>query len=540
MNSTDAGGAMATLETPTAANLKQCLAPLGQLLAHASDAYFAVDGDWRFIYVNRKAEELFDRPAHSLLGRVIWDQFPSLKSTPFEDIYRAAVAGKISGTVQGYWSPRQRWYEMHADPSADGVFVRFTDITARRRQEDDRQRALERERSLRHAAEQASLTKDEFLATLSHEMRTPLNAILGWSHLIRIADNRQEIETGLDVIERNARAQSKIIEDLLDMSRIISGKIRLDLQPVDLPSLVEAAVASLQPNATAKEIRLECVIEPLKDSLVRGDANRLQQILTNLLNNAIKFTPRGGRVQVMLQPADTQIQISVADTGEGICPKFLPHVFDRFRQADASTTRRHGGLGLGLAIVKQLVEMHGGAVHAYSDGIGRGATMVLNLPIAISDRRPVTESADGQTAAAAAPRETEWVNLGGLKVLVVDDEDDCRELLQRLLENAGASVVACTSASEALRRIAGDDFGLIVSDIGMPNEDGYSLIHKVRAALAGRCLDVPAVALTAYARKEDRVAALAAGYQIHVPKPIEPAELLASIARLVREGASTD
>jgi len=282
------------------------------------------------------------------------------------------------------------------------------------------------------------------------------------------------------------------------------------------------------------------VIEPLKDSLVRGDANRLQQILTNLLNNAIKFTPRGGRVQVMLQPADTQIQISVADTGEGICPKFLPHVFDRFRQADASTTRRHGGLGLGLAIVKQLVEMHGGAVHAYSDGIGRGATMVLNLPIAISDRRPVTESADGQTAAAAAPRETEWVNLGGLKVLVVDDEDDCRELLQRLLENAGASVVACTSASEALRRIAGDDFGLIVSDIGMPNEDGYSLIHKVRAALAGRCLDVPAVALTAYARKEDRVAALAAGYQIHVPKPIEPAELLASIARLVREGASTD
>jgi signal transduction histidine kinase/CheY-like chemotaxis protein len=385
-------------------------------------------------------------------------------------------------------------------------------------------------------AQEASRAKDEFLAVVSHELRTPLNAILGWSRMLRASKlDEATHERALETIERNAKAQSQLINDLLDVSRIISGKLRLELRPIDLGSVIKTALQTARPSVDAKDLRLEVMLDP-GAGLVSGDPDRLQQVVWNLLSNAVRFTPRGGRVQVRLERINSHVEMIVSDTGVGISPEFLPFVFDRFRQADSSYTRKHGGLGLGLAIVRHLIEMHGGTVHVYSAGEGQGTTFTVKVPLMIVEdpARFQSETAERRHSAAGynAPFEIAPI-LNGLRVLVVDDEPDARELLTTVLEKHDAAVTAVASVAEALdvfERLKPD---ALVSDIEMPNEDGYSLIRKVRSMkteLGGR---IPAIALTAHARVEDRLRALSAGYQSHVAKPVEPAELIAVIASLV-------
>ena len=387
-------------------------------------------------------------------------------------------------------------------------------------------------RALRQA-EESSRLKDEFLATVSHELRTPLTAVLGWAHLLRSGQlDEASAAQALETIERNARAQTQLIEDLLDVSRIITGKLRLDVRPVDPASLIESAVEALRPAAAAKDIRIQKVMDTGVVS-VAGDPARLQQVVWNLVSNAIKFTPKGGRVQVRLERIDSHVEVVVSDTGAGIAPEFLPHVFDRFRQADQKTTRQHGGLGLGLAIVRHLVELHGGSVEAESPGEGQGATFVVKLPVVSVYKREGPAERVHPAAEDALPAYQCPERLDGLKVLVVDDEPDARELLRAGIGQCGAEVLTAGSAREALETIERERPHLLISDIGMPGEDGYELIRKVRALPAGGVGRVPAIALTAYARTEDRLRALRAGYQMHMPKPVELAELVAVMASLI-------
>ncbi|HLM75639.1 MAG TPA: PAS domain S-box protein [Polyangiaceae bacterium] len=397
----------------------------------------------------------------------------------------------------------------------------------------EREYLLDAERAARAEAERVSLMKDEFLATLSHELRTPLNAILGWSQILRSRRRQdQEVLEGLSVIERNARVQTQLIEDLLDMSRIISGKLRLDVQRVDVGDALKAAVASVRHSAEAKDIRLELSPGSVPGT-VRGDPNRLQQCFWNLLSNAIKFTPKGGRIRASLKQAEDQIEVSVADSGQGIKPEFLPHVFERFRQADASTTRRHGGLGLGLSIVKHLVELHGGSVRAESLGEGQGATFSIELPVMAADvREPESPREELRKEGREAAPVLDLPSLAGITVLAVDDEPDARDLLLRVLEECGARVVVAASAAEGLEAVMRERPDMIVSDIGMPGEDGYEFIRKVRKLNPEEGGRTPAAALTAFARAEDRTRALRAGFQTHVAKPVEPTELTAVVASL--------
>ena len=440
-----------------------------------------------------------------------------------------------------------RWHLARAHPVHDarGEVVKWfgtnTDIHDRKMMEESLNRALSSEQQARGEAELASRMKDEFLATLSHELRTPLNAILGWSHIIRsIPDLPKQLERGADVIERNARAQATIIEDLLDMSAIISGKARIEMDEVDLAAIVRTAVETARPAADAKHVRLLLDADTLPGAVIRGDASRLQQVMWNLLTNAIKFTPAGGRIQVTLaRSGDAQVRLAVTDSGEGIKPDFLPHVFERFRQADATSTRRHGGLGLGLAIVKQLVEMHGGTIRAESLGEGRGATFTVMLPVASS--RP-QEARDTPFGSHANPRAVvtaeDRAAIAGKRIVVVDDEPDARELVCELLRECGAEVVTAGSAAEALAVLAAHTFDILVSDIGMPIEDGYALMRRVRALQGNPNAAIAAIAVTAYARPDDRSRALAAGFQLHVAKPVEPGMLIAQVAQLARGRAA--
>ena len=397
-------------------------------------------------------------------------------------------------------------------------------LTAEQRAKDELTQAIQR-------AEEANSLKDEFLATVSHELRTPLMAVLGWAHLLR-SNNLDEAgeQRALETIERNARAQQQLIEDLLDVSRIITGKLRLDVRPVTPEAFIAAAVESVRPAANAKEIELKIITDPNIGS-ISGDAGRLQQVVWNLLSNAIKFTPRGGRAELKLLRTSSHVEISVTDSGQGIKKDFRPYVFERFRQADMKTTRAHGGLGLGLAIVRQLVELHGGTVGVTSEGEGKGATFTVKLPVLpVYQNTPLTGQ---QNLAELETSVTDYAdNLAGLKVLVVDDEPDTCELLKSLLLKCGAEVTAANSASEAFRLFQLVRPDVMVSDIGMPLEDGYQLMRKVRALPEAEGGKVPAVALTAYARPDDRMRALRAGYQMHVAKPVELGELVSIVASL--------
>jgi PAS domain S-box-containing protein len=420
-----------------------------------------------------------------------------------------------------------------ADGRVEFFIVQASDITERRRVEEERERLL-------REAQEANRLKDEFLATVSHELRTPLTAILGWAHLLRAGRLDEEgAGKALETIERNARAQSQLIDDLLDVSRIVTGKLRLDVVPVDPHSFIDPAFEAVRPAADAKGVRLQKVIDT-GVGVVMGDPARLQQVVWNLLSNAVKFTPRGGRVQVRLERVNSSVEIAVSDTGAGIAAEFLPHVFERFRQADMGTTRHHGGLGLGLSIVRHLVELHGGAARADSGGEGTGSTFTVSLPVApVQQKEAAGGRAHHEAARDTLPAHECPERLDGVKVLVVDDEPDARELLAAGLGQCGAEVVTASSAREALEAVAGATFDVLVSDIGMPGEDGYELIQRVRALPPAAGGTTPAVALTAYARTEDRLRAMRAGFEMHVSKPVELTELVVVIAKLARRGVQS-
>ena len=385
---------------------------------------------------------------------------------------------------------------------------------------------LESERAARSEAEKSNQMKDEFLATLSHELRTPLNALLGWAQLIRSGRlSREDTERAMEVIERNIRVQTQLVSDLLDMSRIISGKFSLDLQSVGIAPLIESVVDSVRLSADIAGVKIETEFDPAADELI-ADPGRLQQILWNLLQNAVKFSTRGGRVKVSVTPRNSDIEIKVRDSGIGIKPEFLPYVFDRFRQADSSKTRRQGGLGLGLSIVRHLVEAHGGAITATSEGEGRGSCFAMLLPVGYPD----ASAGSAETSQLGFRVRFDPDAVRGTKVLVVDDDPDSRALIGRQLEELDALVVQAGSANEALRKLRTFRPDVIVSDIGMPDEDGYDLIRNIRNVK--QIADIPALALTAFARPEDRDQALRAGYQMHMTKPVEMARLSAAIARL--------
>jgi PAS domain S-box-containing protein len=424
---------------------------------------------------------------------------------------------------------RERWYEISADPVLDdesaliGCVYIAHDVTERQRAEEDRASLLAAEQAARAEAETANRAKDEFLATVSHELRAPLTAMLGWTRMLR---SRMLDETAsqhaLETIERNVAIQTRLIEDLLDVSRIITGRLRLDVRAVDLNAIIREALDAVLPAAEAKAIRVEAVLEPGAARLL-GDPARLQQVMWNLVSNAVKFTPTGGRVEVRHENDGTEARISVNDTGQGISPEFLPHVFERFRQAESSSGRIHGGLGLGLAIVRHLVELHGGAVRAASSGIGRGSTFIVTLPCRALEA----------TAPSTPGRPAELPTLDGIRVLVVDDDADARDLLGMVLTQARADVVTVGSSQEALALLEQAPPDVLVSDIGLPEENGYELIRRVRALAAKRGGEIPAIALTGHARSEDQDRALAAGYQVHVAKPVEPAALISAIASVV-------
>lgn len=437
------------------------------------------------------------------------------------------VAAQALGRGESPMPPATSIQEIH-DVAAELVSA----AAAREKAEVLREELLSKERHARERAEAADRAKDEFLAVLSHELRTPLNAVYGWARMLRDGQIRDDgAEQALDAIVRNANAQVQLIDDLLDVSRVITGKMRLDVGPVDLRAVVEGALDAVRPAAEAKEIRLQIVLDPRAGPII-GDSARLQQVVWNLVMNAVKFTPKGGRIQVHLQRVNSHVEIVVSDTGQGIAPEILAFVFDRFRQADSSSTRTHSGLGLGLALVKHLVELHGGTVVAQSSGEGMGATFIVKLPIAIAEMpasagprpHPGTSSID-----AAVPA---TMRLDGLRVLVVDDDPDAVMLAKAILAGAGATVRTCVSAADALRVLQDWRPVVLVSDIEMPDEDGYSLIRKVRALGPDDGGRTPAIALTAYGRAQDRMRSFAAGYNMHVPKPVDPAELVTIVASL--------
>jgi signal transduction histidine kinase/DNA-binding response OmpR family regulator len=401
------------------------------------------------------------------------------------------------------------------------------EVAERKQAEQERAQMLVREQAARAEAEKANQTKDEFLATLSHELRTPLTAILGWSHLMRMQQlTGQEFGHAIETIERSARSQSQLIDDLLDVSRIVTGKLELELSTVNFSEVVTSAVNSVQLAFATKEVDLAVSVEP--SCVLLGDASRLQQILWNLMNNALKFTPKQGNVSVTATRSDATIRLSVSDTGKGIPPNFQPYIFDRFRQADGSTTREYGGLGLGLAIVRHLVELHSGTIEVMSEGEGRGTTFIVILPLATLSR-----SGNGKVGAEEVTEDLVTIESGllsGLKILVVDDDSDARALIAAILIGSGCEVRAVDSATEALSAFGVWDPDLLVSDIGMPHDDGYSLIRRLRRLQTERAQTIPALALTAYATDEDRARALSAGFQMHLAKPIEPESLVSSIA----------
>lgn len=399
-------------------------------------------------------------------------------------------------------------------------------ISELQRSEEERGQLLVRAERARAEAEAANRIKDEFLATLSHELRTPLTSLLGWSSVLR-ESNRDEkvLNQGLEAIDRNARVQAQLIDDLLDVSRIVSGKLNLEVRPLDISSVAKAAINVVRPAADAKSITLDYWAEPGLGA-ISADSARLQQIVWNLLSNAVKFTPHGGNITIRLEQDESDARVTIKDTGQGIDPEFLPRVFDRFRQADSSTTRSFGGLGLGLAIVRHLVELHGGTVSAYSDGVNQGATFSATFPLLMDRAEPITVAYSGEIRSLEIP------SLDGLRVLLVDDEPEARQIISTVIARTGAEVKTCTSASEALTKLVEWKPDVILSDIAMPDEDGYSFIGKVRSLPPEKGGETPAAALTAYARDVDRRDALAAGYQMHIAKPIGAGQLVTMIARL--------
>jgi PAS domain S-box-containing protein len=484
---------------------------------------------------NQAMADLLGRPVESLLGGtglallqeggVARDDWPLARAL----VERRRVSRELQVGA--------RWFEIVADPVLDenaevaAVVSTVKDISDRVSAEEQMTDLLKREQAARQEAEQVNRLKDEFLATLSHELRTPLNAIVGWTHILRAGGlDAERTRQAIDTIARNAQAQAQLISDILDVSRIVAGKLRLELAALDLGEVVRAAFDTVRPAAEAKGIRVDILLDPAAGPVV-GDQDRLQQVVWNVLANAIKFTPKGGRVQVRLELVNSSVRLTVEDNGPGIEPAFLPHVFERFRQGDASSTRPHGGLGLGLAIVRHLIELHGGTVDAANRVDGPGAIFRLTLPrpaLFASDLAPATP----EPRAEERQWQTPSVDLAGTTVLVVDDDEDARGLLRFVLERCGAVVHTAASADEALAALREHAPHVLLADVEMPGEDGYSLIGRVRALPAEEGGNIPSAALTAYASAQDRLRALRAGFQYHVAKPIAPSELAAVVSSL--------
>jgi signal transduction histidine kinase/ActR/RegA family two-component response regulator len=434
-----------------------------------------------------------------------------------------SVLGKVVGTIEVQSYERQAYKPEHA--TAMRMAANLTAVAIENAQ------LLARESQARAEAEESNRLKDEFLATVSHELRTPLTAILGWARMLESHTMAEaQAERAIQTIQRNAKAQAEIIDDILDVSRIVTGNLYLNLEPTELAPIVEAAINVVKPTAEAKHIRLETSFAD-QPALVSADAPRLQQVVWNLLSNAVKFTPQGGQVRITTRQKGSQVYLEISDNGQGISAEFLPHVFERFRQADSSTTRKHGGLGLGLAIVRHLVEIHGGTVRAESDGEGQGATLTVTLPL-LADNDSV--AFQGEEKKIRGSLRLEQPELRGIHVLLVDDDAGAREMISAALNERHARVTAVASAREALRVIRVTRPDVLVSDIAMPIEDGYELIEQLRALESSQGKTIPAVAITAYAREEDRRRALAAGFQSYLAKPIEPADLIAIVASLAR------
>jgi len=516
---------------------------------HSPDAMIGFDRTGLIRMINARADELLGYRSYELLAKPIHRLLPGLDLAQLEEeLAPGSSSDRWTGLRKEQAARRKDgallYVEMSVTPIPVGsellIAARIRDVTERAREDRERADLLERERAARSSLERINRIKDEFLITLSHELRTPLNSMLGWTQLL--ASGKLDEPTSaraLATIERNIRLQSQLIDDLLDMSRILSGKMRLEARLIAIAPIVEAALEIVSPAAENRGIRLRKRLDP--DSVeIFGDPARLQQVIWNLLSNAIKFTPSGGEVEVrMRRPDDGWVQILVSDTGQGIDPGFLPHVFDRFRQDDGSTTRAHGGMGLGLSLVRSLVEMHGGLVRAQSDGADRGSTFTISLPISIGPAPAQTK--EPRPARSAIPRSRTAPALGqqrldGLRVLVVDDEQDALEYMKRLLEGRGAEVMTAGSASEALRAISEGSPAVMVCDIGMPNEDGYDLIRKVRLLAVEEGGVIPAAAVTAYTREEDQRRSIELGFQYHLSKPVEPAQLISVVAELAKDG----
>ncbi|MFL6281866.1 MAG: ATP-binding protein [Pyrinomonadaceae bacterium] len=523
----------------------------------AGQGILITDAELKICAWNRWLEEHSELSASDVLGRSLLDVYTELESRRMDRHYKWVLEGQtriLSQRLHGHLLPlptdtsTSGFTEMQQtarispliaeDGRVIGTMTVIEDVTERvmreaelQAQVDARTQALAREKAARQEAEEANRLKDEFIATVSHELRTPLTAILGWSNMLLAGRLKGEAhDHALEIIHRNAQSQNQLISDLLDVSRIISGKLRLDLRTVELPAIIEAAVEATRPAAEAKGVHLTTELDPHAGP-INGDADRLQQVVWNLLTNAIKFTPEEGEVLVKLESTESRVEITVQDSGIGVPAEFLPHIFERFRQADPGTNRIHGGMGLGLSIVRQLVELHGGTVKAESEGEGKGMTFTVSLPF-VNFRRGVGR---GERLPAGAVGHTELncpPSLQGLRVLAVDDEPDTREMIRVVLEHCKMEVITAASASEALEAIVQLRPDILISDLGMPGEDGYALIAKVRALPAERGGNIPAAALTAYVRGEDRVKVLRSGFQLHVSKPLEPNELVAVVANL--------
>ncbi|HXD32700.1 MAG TPA: ATP-binding protein [Pyrinomonadaceae bacterium] len=528
--------------------LQQQTESLRVTLASIGDAVIATNIDGLITFVNPVAEQITGwttaeaatKPIHEVF-KIINEESRARVNNPFETIKeKGQIVGLANHTVLITRDGREVPIEDSGAPIKDpkgkilGVIIVFHDVSARRREEREREDLLAREQSARKAAETSDRLKDEFLATVSHELRTPLNAILGWAATLALrGHDEQMISRGLTTIQRNAKAQAQLISDILDVSRIVTGKLRLEFRPVELASILRSAVETLSPTAATKSINVKVTVEDEK-TLVAGDPERLQQIIWNLVANAIKFSGKDGKIDIQLRRIDSQLELTVRDTGVGISSEFLPHVFERFRQADSSTTRAHGGLGLGLSIVKHMVEQHGGQVSAESEGPGHGSTFKVNLPVA--------SAVIGKTSAEIVMklRELKSVedaavtkqDLVGLRVLVVDDEPDTLEILAIMLNQSGASVRTATSSVDALRTFGEWRPNVLLSDLGMPGEDGFTLINRIRSLAPEQGGNVPAAAITAHAREEDRAKVLAAGYQAHIAKPVDPKSLIAALVGL--------
>ena len=519
-----------------------------QLAFHVESSPLAVvewDSDFRVSRWSKSAERLFGWKAEDVIGKHV-NEWQFVFADDVDAVALVTNRQREGVEVQGVLRNRNytrdgsilycEWYNSVLRDDRDklvSVLSLVLDVTAREKSEEERAASLVRERDARRHAEEADRLKDEFLATLSHELRTPLTSILGWASMIRNGEvEGANAMRALETIERNARSQARLIDDLLDVSRIITGNLRLDLNPLNLTTIIEAAVDALRPTADVKDIQLR--MEYISaDCLVKGDPNRLRQGIWNLLSNAIKFTQRGGNVNLSLYCVDETARLTVSDTGEGISESFLPYVFDRFRQAEASISRRQGGLGLGLAVVRHLVELHGGTIEAESEGLGKGSTFTVDLPLA-QERRDPARAEERRREIERRHSRSDRVRLDGLHILLVEDDDDSRKLLGTMLKRYGAKVTSTKSAAEAIDVFSQELPDVLISDIGMPEQDGYELIRKVRNLPVDRGRTIPAIALTGYASRKDRERALTSGYDRHMAKPIEQAEIIAAIASLVR------